>query len=171
MLQYIFLMVKEFRYPAGAVFYRTLNRPLPKAVRGEGCWIIDDQGRRYLDACGGAFVANLGHGVAEIADALSAQARSLAYVNGSAFTTNAAEELAFELTSLAPAGLDHAYFLGSGSEAVEAALKLARQYWIETGRPAKHKILSLAPGYHGNTCRPSPPRPAPITKKPSGPGW
>ncbi len=151
MLQYIFLMVKEFRYPAGAVFYRTLNRPLPKAVRGEGCWIIDDQGRRYLDACGGAFVANLGHGVAEIADALSAQARSLAYVNGSAFTTNAAEELAFELTSLAPAGLDHAYFLGSGSEAVEAALKLARQYWIETGRPAKHKILSLAPGYHGNT--------------------
>lgn len=151
MLQYIPPMVKEFRYPAGAVFYRALNRPLPRAVRGEGCWIVDEQGRRYLDACGGAFVANIGHGVEEVAGALSSQARNLAYVNGTAFTHDAAEELAFELCSLAPPGLDHAYFLGSGSEAVEAALKLARQYWLETGHPEKHKIISLAPGYHGNT--------------------
>ncbi|HUO52650.1 MAG TPA: aspartate aminotransferase family protein, partial [Gemmatimonadaceae bacterium] len=117
----------------------------------EGCWLTDEEGKRYLDASGGAMVANAGHGVAEIADALSAQARRIAYVNGTAFTTEPVEQLARELAALAPGDLDKIYFLSSGSEAVEAALKLARQYWVERGRPGKRKILSFSPGYHGNT--------------------
>lgn len=139
------------RYPNGHVLYRHLARDFPRAVRGEGVWITDDEGRRYLDACGGAFVANVGHGVREIADAMAEQARTLAYVNGTAFTTEPAEQLAAELAARAPGDLEHAYFLGSGSEAVEAALKLARQYWLELGRPQKRVLLALAPGYHGNT--------------------
>lgn len=142
---------QERRYPDGHVHYRRLNRSYSRALRGERCWVYDDQGRRYLDACGGAYVANLGHGVSEIADAMAEQARRLAYVNGTAFTHDAAEELADELASLSPPGLDKAYFLCNGGDAVEAALKLARQYWCESGRSSKHKVLVLRPGYHGTT--------------------
>ncbi len=138
------------RYPESPVFYRSLTRDYPLAVRGEGCWLEDADGKRYLDAVGGAFVANIGHGVAEIGAAMAAQASRLAYVNGTAFTNEAVEGLAERLVARTP-GLGKAYILGSGSEAVEAALKLARQYWIERGAPAKHKIIALAPGYHGNT--------------------
>lgn len=139
------------QYPAGNVFYRNLTRSFPEIVHGEGCWLTDADGKRYLDAVGGAFVASLGHGVAEIADAVAAQARRVAYVNGTAFTTAAAEELAAELAATLPGDLDHLYFLSSGSEAVEAALKLARQYWVERGRAGKHRIVALTPAYHGNT--------------------
>ena len=139
------------RYPETGVFYRALDREFPMAVRGEGCWLIDDKGRRYLDACGGAYVANLGHGVSEVTDAVAEQIRKIAYVNGTAFTNEPAELLAAELRTLNPKGLDFAYFLSSGSEAVEAALKLARQHWVESGRPGKHKIIARTPGYHGNT--------------------
>jgi adenosylmethionine-8-amino-7-oxononanoate aminotransferase len=139
------------RYPETGVFYRALDREFPMIVRGEGCWLIDDKGRRYLDACGGAYVANLGHGVSEVADAVAEQVRRVAYVNGTAFTNEPAEELAAELRTLNPKGLDFAYFLSSGSEAVEAALKLARQHWVESGKPGKHKIIARTPGYHGNT--------------------
>jgi len=138
-------------YPHGHLFYRNLTRPFPEIVSGEGCWLTDADGKRYLDAVGGAFVASLGHGNAEIAEAVAAQARRIAYVNGTAFTTAAAEELADELAATLPGDLDHLYFLSSGSEAVEAALKLARQYWVERGRPAKHRIIALTPAYHGNT--------------------
>ncbi len=139
------------RWPETGVFYRALDREFPVIVRGEGCWLIDSDGRRYLDACGGAYVANLGHGVSVVADAVAEQIRKVAYVNGTAFTNEPAEELAAELRTLNPAGLDFAYFLSSGSEAVEAALKLARQHWVESGKPGKHKIIARAPGYHGNT--------------------
>lgn len=139
------------QYPAGHVFYRKLTAPFPEIVRAEGCWLTDTGGKRYLDAVGGAFVASVGHGNAAIADAMAAQARRVAYVNGTAFTTAVAEELATEVAATLPGDLDHLYFLSSGSEAVEAALKLARQYWVERGRPGKHRIISLAPAYHGNT--------------------
>lgn len=139
------------RYPETGVFYRALDRELPMIVRGEGCWLIDDKGRRYLDACGGAYVANLGHGVSEVAEAVAEQVKRVAYVNGTAFTNEPAEELAAEFRTLNPKGLDFAYFLSSGSEAVEAALKLARQHWVESGKPGKHKIIARTPGYHGNT--------------------
>jgi adenosylmethionine-8-amino-7-oxononanoate aminotransferase len=139
------------RYPDTPVFYRKLARTYPLAVRGEGCWLYDADGRRYLDACGGAFVANVGHGVAAIADAMAEQARRLAYVNGTAFTNEAVEELAGEVAQLSPAGLNRVYPLSSGSDAVEAALKLTRQFWVESGRPRKHLVIALAPAYHGNT--------------------
>ena len=139
------------RYPETDVFYRALDREFPLIVRGEGCWLVDDQGRRYLDACGGAYVANLGHGVGEVADAVAEQVRRVAYVNATAFTNEPVEALAAQLRTLSPKGLDFSYFLSSGSEAVEAALKLARQYWVESDKPGKHKIIARAPGYHGNT--------------------
>ena len=143
--------VPQSRYPEGHVFYRKLNRSYPRIVRGEGCFLIDADGKRYLDGSGGAFVANLGHGLAEIGQAMAEQAARVAYVNGTAFTHEPVEQFATELARLAPGDLDYAYFLGSGSEAVEAALKLARQYWIEQGRTEKRKIIALRPGYHGNT--------------------
>ncbi|MHB2026768.1 MAG: aminotransferase family protein [Elusimicrobiota bacterium] len=134
-----------------SVFRRILNADIPRILKGEGCWLEDDSGKRYIDACGGAFVSNIGHGVKEIAKAMGDQALRVAYVNGTAFTNDPAEELANELLPLMPEGLSKFYFLSSGSEAVEAALKLARQYWIERGKPGKHKIIARTPGYHGNT--------------------
>ena len=139
------------QYPTGHVIYRKLTKHYPLVVRGEGCYLYDDTGKRYLDACGGAFVANLGHGLTEIADAMAAQAGRFGYITGMSFTSDAVEALAAEIADLSPGDLDHAYFLTSGSEAVEAALKIARQYWVEMGRSTKQKVLALTPGYHGNT--------------------
>ncbi|HEX2249348.1 MAG TPA: aspartate aminotransferase family protein [Gemmatimonadales bacterium] len=139
------------RYPDSHVFYRKLTRNYPRIVRAEGCYVYDDQGRRYLDGSGGAYVVNIGHGVSEITDALACQASTLAYVTGTAFTHDAVEEFAGELAQLCPGDLELVYPLASGSEAVEAALKIARQYWVESGRPGKHKVLAFAPSYHGNT--------------------
>ena len=138
-------------FPDTHVFFRKLTLRLPVIERGEGCWLYDADGNAFLDACGGAFVVNVGHGVAEIADAMSEQARRLAYVSGMAFSNEPVEELAAEMVALAPGDLDRVYPLSSGSDAIEAALKLARQYWLESGRARKHKIIALAPAYHGNT--------------------
>ena len=140
-----------YRYPETPVFYRRLDHTYPLIVRGEGCYLYDSQGKRYLDACGGAFVANLGHGVAEIADAMAHQARQLAYVNQTAFTHEPVEQLAAEISRRCAGDLDKVYLLTGGADAVEAALKLARQYWVEVGQPRKHKIIALTPAYHGTT--------------------
>lgn len=142
------------RFPESAVFYRKLRHEFPLAVRAEGAWIEDESGRRWLDASGGAAVANLGHGgplAGEIADAVAAEIRGLGYINGTQFTHRAVEDLARELTAITPGDLDFAYFLGSGSEAIEAAVKLARQVQVEAGRPDKWKVISRLPSYHGNT--------------------
>jgi len=133
------------------VFYRKLNVALPRIVRGQGVYLFDDRGKRYLDACGGAMVCNIGHGVPEIADALAEQARKVSYVNGTAFTNDPVEQLAELLASKTPAGVDRSYFLCSGSEATEAALKLARQYHVERGEPDRRTVIAQTPGYHGNT--------------------
>ncbi len=140
-----------YRYPETAVLYRSLVRDFPLIVRGEGCWLHDADGRAYLDGCGGAFVANIGHGVAEVARAMAEQAGRLAYVNGTTFTNEAVEALASAIARRSPPGLDKVYPLSSGSDAVEAALKLARQFWVESGRPRKHAVVALSPAYHGNT--------------------
>jgi adenosylmethionine-8-amino-7-oxononanoate aminotransferase len=139
------------KYPQSHVLYRKLTRSYPRIVRGEGCYLYDDTGRRYLDGCGGAYVVNVGHGVTEIAEALARQAGRVAYVSGTIFTNDAVEEFAQRIARLCPGDLDLVYPLGSGSESVEAALKLARQYWVESGRSTKHKVLAFAPSYHGNT--------------------
>ncbi len=141
----------EHAFPESRVFYRKLRRDYPLAVAADGCWIVDESGRRYLDAAGGAVVANLGHSLAEIADRVAAEIRTLGYVNGTQFTHAAVEDLARELTSRLPGDLDFAYFLASGSEAIEAAVKLARQVWVERGRAGKWKVISRRPSYHGNT--------------------
>jgi len=133
------------------VFYRKLNRHLPLIVRGEGVYLYDDSGKRYLDACGGAMVASVGHGVREIADAIGEQAATIGYVNGTMFTNGPVERLADMLVRVSPPGIERAYFLSSGSEAVEAALKLARQYHVERKEPNRRIIIARTPGYHGNT--------------------
>ena len=138
-------------YPDTHVFFRKLTARYPLVIRGEGCWLYDADGKAYLDACGGAFVSNLGHGVSEIADAMAEQARRLAYVSGAVMTHEAVEDFAGQLAAVAPGDLDKAYPLSSGSDAIEAALKLARQYWVDAGQPGKHKIIALTPAYHGNT--------------------
>ena len=138
-------------YPETHVLYRDLARDYPLIVHGEGCWLVDDRGRRYLDGCGGAYVACLGHGVPEVVEAVAEQIRRVAFVSGMSFTNEAAEALADELAELALGDLDRFYFLSSGSDAIEAALKLARQYWVERGRPAKARLIALTPSYHGNT--------------------
>ncbi len=139
------------RYPHSNVFYRKLNREFPLMVRGDGCWLEDAGGKRYLDGSGGAFAANLGHGVREIGDAMAAQATHVAYVTGAWCTNAAVEDFATLLAARTPGDLEFVYPLCSGSEAIEAALKLVRQYWVESGRSSKHKVVSLTPGYHGNT--------------------
>jgi adenosylmethionine-8-amino-7-oxononanoate aminotransferase len=141
----------NYSYPNGAVFYRKLNHAFPKIVSGVGPYLFDEAGKRYFDASGGAMVANIGHGVAEIAAAMAEQAQQVAYVSGAQFTNSAAEELAAELAALLPANLKYSYFLCSGSEAIEASIKLARQYWHSRGLPTKWKIISRVPSYHGNT--------------------
>jgi hypothetical protein len=138
-------------YPESHVLYRKLDRRYPRIVRAEGCYLYDSAGKRYLDGCGGAYVVNVGHGVSEIADAIGCQAATVAYVNGTVFTNDAVEELAAELAPLCPGDLDLVFPLTSGSEAVEAALKIARQYWIEGGQTEKQKVIAFAPSYHGNT--------------------
>ena len=143
--------MNSHRYPNSHVFYRKLGYEYPKIVRGEGCWLIDERGKRYLDAVGGAYVANLGHSNPHIADSIAEQCRQFGYLSGTMFTHGPVENLADELAETLPGDLSKLYFLCSGSEAVEAALKLARQYWVEQGRPSKHKIIALSPGYHGST--------------------
>jgi adenosylmethionine-8-amino-7-oxononanoate aminotransferase len=140
-----------YRYPDTAVFYRRLTKAFPRIVRGAGCYLFDEDGKRYFDGSGGALVANLGHGVADVAERVVEQIRRVAYVSGATFTNDAVEELAALLARLMPGDLSKLYFLTSGSDAVEAALKLARQYWVEVGQPSKHRIVALTPAYHGNT--------------------
>lgn len=141
----------RYQYPDSFVFYRKLNKPFVRAVSASGSTIIDEDGKKYLDASGGAVVVNVGHGVPEIANSVAEQIRELAYVNGSQFTNQPVETLAAELAEILPGTLKYSYFLGSGSEANEAAIKLARHYWYEKGVKSKWKIISRTPSYHGNT--------------------
>jgi len=137
-----------------AVFPRNFLKAYPQAVRGEGCFIYASDGRRYLDASGGAAVVTIGHGVEEIGRAMAEQAGRLAYVHSSQFHTATAEKLAQRLLALAPKGMrrgGRVYFTTGGSEAAETALKLARQYWIEKGEKKRWRVLSRWQSYHGST--------------------
>ena len=133
------------------VFHRMPNKPLPVAVAGDGIEIIDSTGKRYIDASGGAAVSCLGHSHRRVIDAIEKQARQLAYAHTSFFTTEAAEALAERLVTKAPVGIGHAYFVSGGSEAIEAALKLARQYFVEIGQPQRRHFIARRQSYHGNT--------------------
>ncbi len=133
------------------VFPRHTRIAPPRATRGEGVWLIDAQGRRYLDGSGGAAVSCLGHGDAGVMAAIKDQLDRLAFAHTGFFTSDPAEELADLLIAHAPPGIARVYFVSGGSEAVEAALKLARQYMVETGQPGRHRVIARAQSYHGNT--------------------
>lgn len=133
------------------VFHRQLRHDLPVAVSGQGITLTDAQGKSYLDASGGAAVSCLGHGHPDVLAAMHAQIDRLAYAHTSFFTTEVAEELASVLIDSAPAGMSHAYFVSGGSEAVEAALKMARQYFVEIGQPQRRHFIARRQSYHGNT--------------------
>lgn len=133
------------------VFQRRIAQRLPVAVKGDGAYIIDEAGKRYLDASGGAAVSCLGHSDADVIAAIKAQVDDLAFAHTAFFTSRPAEELADLLIAEAPPGLQAVYFLSGGSEAVETALKMTRQYFLETGQPGRSKIIARRQSYHGNT--------------------
>ncbi len=145
-------MQHTLKYPDGHTLLRNLNKTYPVIQEGKGVYLFDEAGKKYFDASGGALVANLGHGNAELVDAIAEQMKKVAYVNGMQFTSRAMEALSDNLAKkAAPLHLDRVSLLASGSEAVEAAIKFARQLWVDRGYPNKHKLISRTPGYHGNT--------------------
>jgi len=133
------------------VFYRHTRFEPPLAVRGEGAYVIDADGKRYLDASGGAAVSSLGHSHARVVDAVKAQLDNLPFAHTGFFTSQPAEDLADALIAGAPDGLERVYFVSGGSEAVEAALKIARQYFLERGEPERRRFIARRQSYHGNT--------------------
>ena len=133
------------------ILHRQIEGNLRTATGGRGVALFDAEGRSYIDASGGAAVSCLGHGHPDVIAALHAQADKLAYAHTSFFTSEAAEALADTLIAGAPEGLSHVYFVSGGSEAIEAALKMARQYFVETGEPQRSRIIARRQSYHGNT--------------------
>lgn len=133
------------------VFPRHCKTAPPIASRGEGVYLYDTGGNKYFDGSGGAAVSCLGHGDSDVIEAIKNQAETLAYAHTSFFTSKPAEILADKLVAAAPGDLDRVYFVSGGSEAVESALKLARQYFIEIGQPERHRFIARKQSYHGNT--------------------
>jgi len=133
------------------VFHRHLRQTPPVAASSQGMFIRDAEGREYLDASGGAAVSSLGHAHPEVLAAMHAQLDTLAYAHTSFFTSEVAEQLADELIASAPEGMSHAYLVSGGSEAVESALKMARQYFVEIGQPQRTHFIARRQSYHGNT--------------------
>ena len=133
------------------VFHRNPKNDYPIAVRGDGVYLVDREGKRYLDASGGAAVSCLGHSDRAVVDAIKAQLDRLPFAHTSFFTNEPMEALADELIRLSPEAFDRVYFVSGGSEAVEAALKLARQYCVEKGEPQREHIIARRGSYHGNT--------------------
>ncbi len=133
------------------LLHRSIHTPPRIAVGAQGIEITDRDGRSYIDASGGAAVSCLGHAHPDVIAALHAQLDQLAYAHTGFFTTEVAEKLADTLIAGAPEGLEHVYLLSGGSEAVEAALKMARQYFTETGQPERRHIIARRQSYHGNT--------------------
>ena len=133
------------------VFPRQIINPPIKAVSSDGCYIIDENGKQYFDGSGGAAVSCLGHGDPDVIKAVQDQTSKMAFAHTGFFSSDPAEELAELLIDNAPGELDRVYFVSGGSEAIEAAIKLARQYHIENGEPSRHHIIARKQSYHGNT--------------------
>jgi adenosylmethionine-8-amino-7-oxononanoate aminotransferase len=137
-----------------SLFSRNFRKNFPVAVRGEGSWIISSDGRRFLDASGQAAVISIGHGVAEIGRAMAEQSAQIAFAHTSQFHTEPAEKLAQRLLALAPPNFQkggRVYFTSGGSEATETAIKLARQFHLESREPARYRVVSRRQSYHGST--------------------
>ena len=140
-----------YSHPHGNVFYRAMNHPRPKIAYGQGIYLYDEAGKRYLDGSGGPLVVNVGHGRQEIVEAMTAQAQAAAYVHALMFTSEPLEQYAAELAAVVPLPEPRFYFLSSGSEVVEGAIKLARQIQMARGQEKRHIILSRWQSYHGMT--------------------
>jgi adenosylmethionine-8-amino-7-oxononanoate aminotransferase len=137
---------------SGAIFPRDFKRSYPIAARGEGVYLYDETGKQYLDACAGAAVVSIGHGVQEIVDAMASQASQVAYAHSSQFHTRAAIELAGHLRTKFPGAEDiRVFFTSGGSEATETAIKIARQYWLSRSEPQRDRMIARWHGYHGAT--------------------
>src|SRR5918996_509145 len=135
-----------------ALYRHSLDAEFPVAVKGDGVYLIDAQGRRYLDGSGGAAVSCLGHSNARGREAIKAQVDALEFAHTRFFSNEPMEALARDLVADAPAGLTKAWFTCGGSEAIEAALKLTRQYFIETGQPQRRHVIARLQSYHGTTA-------------------
>ncbi len=133
------------------IFPRHTKQLPPTAMRGEGCYLYDQNGKQYLDGSGGAAVSCLGHGDKTVIEAVKSQLDRLAYAHTGFFTSEPAETLADLLIDHAPGDLDRVYLVSGGSEAMEAALKLARQYFVEKGEPKRGRVIARKQSYHGNT--------------------
>ncbi len=133
------------------IFPRHTKATLPVIDRGEGVYLYDTSGKQYFDGSGGAAVSCLGHSDAEVTKAIRDQLDAVAFAHTGFFTSEPAETLADTLIAHAPAGLERVYLVSGGSEAMEAALKLARQYFLEIGQPNRHRIIARRQSYHGNT--------------------
>lgn len=139
---------------SSGLFPRHYKKVFPIATRGQGCWIIADEGRRFLDASGQGAVVSIGHGVPEIGRAMAEQSSQIAFAHTSQFHTGAAEKLANRLLAMAPPNLRNGgrvYFTSGGSEATETAIKLARQFHLECGHKDRYRVLSRLQSYHGST--------------------
>ncbi|HEX6609402.1 MAG TPA: aspartate aminotransferase family protein [Hyphomicrobiaceae bacterium] len=133
------------------ILHRSIAHRYPVAESGRGLVIRDAQGKEYIDASGGAAVSCLGHGHPDVLAAMHAQLDKLAYAHTSFFTTSVAEDLGEDLVAHAPPCMSHVYFVSGGSEAIEAALKMARQYFVEIGQPQRRHFIARRQSYHGNT--------------------
>lgn len=133
------------------IFPRHTRASLPTAVRGDGVYLYDSEGKSYFDGSGGAAVSCLGHSDADVISAIKSQLDSLEFAHTGFLTSEPAEELADRLVAHAPEGIERVYLVSGGSEAVEAALKLARQYMIEIGQPERTQFIARRQSYHGNT--------------------
>jgi adenosylmethionine-8-amino-7-oxononanoate aminotransferase len=133
------------------ILQRDLNAKLPVALRGDGIYIYDEEGKKYLDGCSGAAVSCLGHNNQKVKNAIIKQIDSLSYAHTSFFTSKPAEKLANMLIKRSPPNIEKVYFLSGGSEAVETALKLVRQYHIENNEAKRKNIIARKQSYHGNT--------------------
>ncbi|MEH6590621.1 MAG: aspartate aminotransferase family protein [Halioglobus sp.] len=133
------------------ILHRQIHSKLPTAVSGDGVYIIDSEGKRYLDASGGAAVSCLGHSNQRVINAIKAQLDQIAFAHTGTFTSEPAEALADYLIDRAPEGIEHAYLVSGGSEAVESALKIARQFFVEKGEPDRSRFIARRQSYHGNT--------------------
>ncbi|MGY0575162.1 aspartate aminotransferase family protein [Bradyrhizobium sp. RDM12] len=136
---------------ASRVLHRSLRETPPKAIGGEGVYLFAEDGRRVIDASGGAAVSCLGHQHPRVIAAMAKQASTLAYAHTAFFSSEPAEALAETLVGHEPGGLAYAYFVSGGSEAIEASIKLARQYFIERGEPQRQHFIARRQSYHGNT--------------------
>jgi adenosylmethionine-8-amino-7-oxononanoate aminotransferase len=145
-----FAKVNQVATVMSSVFYRHTRMQPPFAVGGDGPYIIDSEGRRYLDACGGAAVSCLGHDHPDVIAAIKRQLDAIPFAHSAFFTSAAAEELADLLVARSP-GMARVYLVSGGSEAMEAALKLARQYFLERGEPQRRHFIARRQSYHGNT--------------------